>query len=57
MSVAVNERTGTIPTTVELAVKLATALLIVSAAFLVLLAINVAGVTPDTEAALQMFQH
>jgi hypothetical protein len=54
MSTTVTERTGTIPTTIELAVKLATGLLIVSAAFLILLAINVAVVPPET--ALQMFQ-
>ncbi len=55
MSIAVTERTGTVPTAIELAVKLATGLLIVSAAFLVLLAIDVAVVTPQTEVALHMF--
>jgi hypothetical protein len=54
MSIAVTERTGTFPTTIELAVKLATGLLMVTAAFLILLAINAAVVPP--EIALQMFQ-
>jgi hypothetical protein len=54
MSIAVTERTGTIPTTIELAFKLATGLLIVGAAFLILLAINAAVVPPET--VLQMFQ-
>ncbi len=56
MSIPVTERTGTVRTTIELAVKLATGLLIVSAAFLILLAIHMAVVTPETEAALHMFQ-
>jgi len=41
---------------IELAVSLATGLLIVCAAFLALLAIHMAVVTPETDAALQMFE-
>jgi hypothetical protein len=53
MSIAVTERARTISNAFELGLKLATGLLIVSAAFMVLLAIHVAVVTP--EATLQMF--
>ncbi len=52
MSIAITERTNATPTAVELTVKLATGLLIASAAFLVLLAIHVAIVTPETAVAL-----
>lgn len=55
MSIATTQRTGTIRTAIELGIRLMTGLLIVSAAFLTLLAIQVAIATPETEAALHMF--
>ncbi|HSV24458.1 MAG TPA: hypothetical protein VLJ17_15700 [Xanthobacteraceae bacterium] len=54
MSIATTERTGSIRTAIEFGIKLMTGLLIVSAAFLTLLAIQLAVATPETEAALQM---
>jgi len=55
VSIATTQRTGTIRTAIELGIKLTTGLLIVSAAFLTLLAIQVAVATPETEAALPIF--
>jgi len=52
---ATTQRTGTIRTAIELGIKLMTGLLIVSAASLTLLAIQVAIATPETEAALHLF--
>jgi len=54
VSIATTERTGSIRTAIEFGIKLMTGLLIVSAAFLTLLAIQLAVATPETEAALQM---
>jgi len=55
VSIATTQRTGTIRTAIELGIKLTTGLLIVSAAFLTLLALQVAVATPETEAALPIF--
>jgi len=55
MPIATAETARAIPAAAELIVKLATGLLIVSAAFLVQLAIHVAVVVPEAEAARHVF--